>query len=774
MIRPASHASCAPLTLEACQHLPGFPRFLRQVQTLDVSTSERFEANYPRICRDLGGSVTPDLDLADRTKLPPVGLMPKLYRMDYRPLGDRFVGRGDDFWRLHDALYGHGTAVISAEAVIAGTGGLGKTQLAVEYAWRFAPAYPGGVFWVAADQGLPALVAQVAEAAAIALDAKADDETRLSQLWHGLNRLAGASLLVLDNFPEDEPLRSYLPVGARVHTLITTRRQDLGCPSIRLDTLSIAEGLRLLNSGSRRFGDEAAELVRRLGGLPLALELARAYLNYRRSVTLADLLAELDRSSEIALLREFAAQYRDQLHTGHDADIVRTFQLSWEAAPERARAVLRVMAELAPVGVPRALLREVLELPETAGLHDPLGEALDELLRLSLVELDAAASPLAHRLVLAFARYRNEADSASPFEGCLAALQAELERASLDENAATMRRLEPLVPHGEWLLSRGRLRAADSSGLAGRLGTHFEALGRYADARRAMTAALESAQRAFEPGHPRIATGQSNLALVLKDLGQLEEARDLLREALASDQKTYEPGHPRIATGQSNLATVLRALGQLEEARDLLGEALASDQKTFEPGHPSIATRQSNLAMVLSDLGQWEEARELLGEALASDQKTFEPGHPSIAIRQSNLALVLKDLGRLEEARELLREALASDQKTFEPGHPSIAIDQSNLAMVLQDLGQLEEARDLLREALASAQKTFEPGHPSIATRQSNLALVLSDLGRLEEARELLRQAHRTYLARFGPEHPGTRTIRQNLDSVGDSAAASS
>lgn len=78
-----------PLTLEACQHLPGFPRFLRQVQTLDVSTSERFEANYPRICRDLGGSVTPDLDLADRTKLPPVGLMPKLYRMDYRPLGDR-------------------------------------------------------------------------------------------------------------------------------------------------------------------------------------------------------------------------------------------------------------------------------------------------------------------------------------------------------------------------------------------------------------------------------------------------------------------------------------------------------------------------------------------------------------------------------------------------------------------------------------------------------------------------------------------------------------
>ena len=79
----------------------------------------------------------------------------------------------------------------------------------------------------------------------------------------------------------------------------------------------------------------------------------------------------------------------------------------------------------------------------------------------------------------------------------------------------------------------------------------------------------------FEPGHPSIATHQSNLALVLKDLGELEEARDLLRQALAVALQTFEPGHPSIATRQSNLAMVLKDLGELEEARDLLRQALA-------------------------------------------------------------------------------------------------------------------------------------------------------------------------------------------------------
>ena len=713
-----------PLVLRPCRHLPNFPRFLLPVQAIDVSTIPAFEANYPRICRDLGGAPRDDAAPAGRTTLPPVSPLPQRHRMPYRSLGDKFVGRVDSFWKLHDSLFRDGTTTLSGEAVLVGTGGLGKTQLAIEYTHRRGCLYTGGVYWVDADRGLSTLIAQVGEAAGIEVDKKADEALQVEQIWRGLDRLHGPSLLILDNFPENEPLQSYLPVAGRVHTIVTTRRQDLHHPSVRLNTLTIEEGIRLLNSGERRFGADAAALVDSLGGLPLALELARGYLNYHKALTIPDLLAEMRSTTDIELLAEFASEYKDHLPSRHETDIARTFQLSWDAAPETGRAVLRAMGELAPVAVPRSLLRSVLNLPAGTPVRDPLARALDELARLSLVELDTSGNPVAHRLILAFARHRSAADSASPFNQCLAAIQEQMDRASLTPDAGTIGELNPLVPHAESLLTGSLIRPELFSRLAGRLGIHYQALGRYSDARRVLTAALASAE------------------------------------------KTFEPGHPNIARRQSNLAMALRALGQVEEARDLLRTALASDQKTFQPGHPSIAIVQSNLALVLQDLGQLEEARDLLRTALASDEKTFQPGHPSVASTQSNLSLVLQDLGQLQEARDLLRQALASAEKTFEPAHPHIAVTQSNLAMVLKDLGQLEEARDLLRRALASNEMTFEPGHPSIARSQSNLAMVLQDLGQLDEARDLLRKAHQAYLHRFGPDHPRTRTIRRHLESL--------
>jgi hypothetical protein len=101
---------------------------------------------------------------------------------------------------------------------------------------------------------------------------------QVEQIWQSLNRLSRPALMHLDNVPETVPLPPYLPTTGRIHTVITTRRHDLGYASVLVNTLSAEEGIRLLNSGARQFGADAAALVERLGGLPLALELAKSYL----------------------------------------------------------------------------------------------------------------------------------------------------------------------------------------------------------------------------------------------------------------------------------------------------------------------------------------------------------------------------------------------------------------------------------------------------------------------------------------------------------------
>ena len=230
--------------LRDCRHLSTFPRFLRQVQAIDVSTQALFEANYERICRDLGGVVVPDLQTANREELPPVQPLPERHRMPYHSLGDNFVGRTAALWQIYDALHRGSTTIVQGTGVVAGTGGLGKSQMTIEYVHRFGAAYRGGVYWADSDLGLATLVTQVSEAAGIAIDTKAEQQIQVQQLWTALNRMP-PSLIVLDNFPEQIPLRPYLPTTGRIHTLVTTRRRDLtNFPHVRLDPLAVEDGIR--------------------------------------------------------------------------------------------------------------------------------------------------------------------------------------------------------------------------------------------------------------------------------------------------------------------------------------------------------------------------------------------------------------------------------------------------------------------------------------------------------------------------------------------------
>lgn len=771
-----------PLLLKECK--AELPRFLKPIQYIDVSSKEKLEMNYPKICQQLGGVYVEEEETMDRTKLPPLCPLPAKHRMPHRSLGEHFAGRVKDLWMIDEGLGRCNTAVVQGVGLVVGMGGLGKTQLAVEYVHRFGCYFPGGVFWVDAEMGRMTMTAQVAEAAGIKLD-REDEKSQLAMLWQGLSK--ERTLIVLDNFPEGEEIQAWLPPEKSIYTLVTSRRKDFFnyfCHD--LNKLDHGEALTLLNSGVRHFTmEEARPLIDALEGLPLALELVKHFLNLRPEMSIKELLEEMTALGQMEALEIFTGKYADQLPTGHSKQVAATFRMGWDLASDFERQVLQAISMLAPVPVPRRVLRAILKnnkksfnhiiycffkkifgLSIESKLRDPLDEALSRLhVKLSLLELDGETDPRMHRLIAAFVRSLM-AEGEPLQKNVITAIRDEMARVKDAKDTQSFRQLEKVLPHADYLLTSEDIEPQEAIDIANYTGWHHWNLGRYRLGEKYRRKALALAEKNYKPGNPVIATQQSNLAAVLRDLGELEEARDLLRAALDTYKKNLEEGHPYIATVQSNLAMVLKDLGELPEARDLLRLALDAAQKFFEPGHPTIATSQSNLALVLRDLGELEEARDLLRATMESHKKSFEPGHPNIATSQSNLALVLQDLGELEEARDLLRAALEAAQKSFEPGHPNIALRQSNLALVLRDLGELEEARDLLREALEANKKSFEPGHPAIASVQSNLALVLKDLGEREEAKELLTLAYHSLLENLGPDHPKTKIVKENLDSV--------
>ncbi|MEA3276493.1 MAG: toll/interleukin-1 receptor domain-containing protein [Pseudomonadota bacterium] len=589
-----------PLLRASCE----VPRFLKPIQSIDVTTDEKFEEAYPRICRELGGVLRSDERPAARATLPPVVQLPRRARMPYRSLGRAFAGRVGDLWRLHDLLVQSSTAVVAGIGVVAGTGGLGKTQLATEYVHRFAGYYPGGVFWTDADQGLPVIIGQITDAAGAEIDGALSVERQREQLWHSLGQTPSLVLVVLDNFPEVDALEPWLPVGANIRTIVTTRRRGLsGHPNVSLELLSALEGVALLNGGERQFGADAARLVETLGGLPLALELARNFLNLRPTLTVDALLEEMARLGEIATLKIFEDQYADELPTGHEKAVSATFQLSWDLVSSEAQWILMLMAVWAPAPVPRRLLRRALGDESDSRLTDPLDASVAELARLSLIELDEDFDPQTHRLVGAFVALKVPAGDELR-QTYVDAVRAETSRVDDDGDTQSYADLETVLPHAEWLTKAPLIRKEDASAIADSVCSQHRKRGRYRLAEGFARKALALAQAAFEPGHPSIATSQSNLATVLKDLGELEEARDLLRQALAADERSFEPGHPSIATRQSNLALVLKDLGELEEARELLRTSHASFQRTFGQDHPNTKTVRANLAAVDAEIAR--------------------------------------------------------------------------------------------------------------------------------------------------------------------------
>jgi tetratricopeptide (TPR) repeat protein len=681
-----------------------------------------------------------------------------------------FSGRGELLEDLHARLQAEAAAAVVPTGAVHGLGGVGKTELALEFAHRFASDYEVA-WWVPAELPTSATAALAALARRLGVEDVADQGKMVAGLFDQLRR-RDRWLLVYDNAERPDRLAELLPPGGGGQVLVTSRWSAWGqqATPLRVTVLARDESIAFLR---RRTGidDDAAldALAELLGDLPLALEEAAAYLEETQDDI--DQYLELvgERSRELfGLDRPPADEHEDQRR------VATIWSLSLDRVHQEApaaEALLSLCAFLAP-DIPRGLPREQPHvLPEelAEAVSDPLvyNRVLAVVGRYSLATVSPTAVGV-HRLVQAVIQARlGEVGERRWAEAAVRLLRATFPLARWE--VASWPACERLLPqvlavagHAERLAVAGEA----AGWLLDRASSYLRERGQYRQARPIAERALAVTEAVLGPDDPEVAWRHNNLGRVLHALGDLAGARAQLERALAIGEATLGPHHPDVAAWRNDLGLVLQDLGDLEGARVQYERALAISEAALGPDHPHVGIRRNNLGRLLRALGDLQGARVQLERALVIDEAALGPDHPAVATRRNNLGSVLRDLGDLESARVQLERALAIGEVTLGPDHPDVAIWRNNLGTLLQELGDLEGARVQYERALAISEAALGPDHPDVAIRRNNLGTLLQELGDLQGARAQYERALAIGEAALGPDHPYMGVWRGNLASV--------
>jgi tetratricopeptide (TPR) repeat protein len=693
-----------------------------------------------------------------------------IWNVPYRRNPD-FTGREELLVELREKLTS-GKAAALTQAIY-GLGGVGKTQLATEYAYRYDGEYDV-VWWLRAEDAATLVEDYAALAGRLELREKdARDQEVIVEAVRGWLTREQRWLLVFDNANRPEDVSKYLPGVVRGHVIITSRNPNWGgiASTLQVKVLEQAEGVEFLLSRTRQEDEESArKLSVELGGLPLALAQAGAYIE-ANGVTIAHYL-ELFQSRRAELWGEERGPLDYDKRT-----VSATLNLAIKHVDiESPRSVdlLNLSAFLGPDDIPLTLLSRGHEhLPELLGatVADDLeiNETIGALRRYSLVEVAEKKDSLSvHRLVQAVVRDGLGEDESKVWAEAAVDVVNEVFPYDKDD-VRTWGESARLLPHA--LATTGHIEELGIlSGSAGRLlnevGKYLRGRAQYVEAKSALERSLSIMSKVYGAKHSYYASTLVSLGTVLQELGDLEGARAHYERALAIDEKVFGLDHPTVAIDVNNLGTVLRELGDLEGAKGHLEKALAIDEKVYGPDHPTVAIRVNNLGRVLQELGDLEGAKAHYERALAIDEKVYGPDHPTVAIRVNNLGGMLQDLGDLEGAKAHYERALAIDEKVFGLDHPNVAIDVNNLSTVLRDLGDLEGAKAHYERALAIDERVFGLDHPNVAIYTNNLGRVLQELGDLEGARLYLERALAIDERVFGPDHPLVARDVNNLGMV--------
>lgn len=748
---------------------------------------------------------------------PPPSMLDKMEDLPHtrNPL---FTGRE----KLLDELYRCFQADGLPQA-ISGLGGIGKTQTAVEYAFRYANEYQF-IYWIRAETESRRTNDFVSLARKLDLPEKdeQDQNVIIAAVRHWL--IANDKwLLIFDNADNTREVSAFLdevfngynlsnaPGG---HILLTTRDAVTFVKGHAIEKMGMKDGVRFLlqranlpaNSENNR---RSIEIVREMDGLPLALDQAGAYIDERRC-SLADYL-ELYRQEKIALLGR-----RPEKKTFYPASVATTWSLSFQnvrQASPAAADLLCLCAFLDPDAIPIELISagsQYLNAPlkQVVRSKGELNDAIRELLKYSLVGRNKETLNI-HRLVQVVLRDttldgRAQRDWARCVVSILAAAFPAVMRTdwghcqlylphallcdtlikdyslvfpeaiSLLNNAGLYLQERALYKPAKALLQHAHSISTQSPDLdRGEVAITYKNLAalylvqrKLGDAERNFNKALKMIRALYGPDHPDVATILDNLGTLYCMQWNYEQAETHYRRALAMRKSSPHLDDQAVATTLDNLGTLYRLQGKYREAERHYKEADALKEKLLGAEHRDRATTLNNLGQICYLQGRYDEAHLYYNRVLKMRKKLLGSDHTDTATVLDYLGTLYSTQGKYKEAEQYYKNTCTIREKRLGAEHPDMAITLDNLGTLYRLQRKYKEARELYEQALVIRKSKLDPEHPDIATTLDNLGTLYRLQEKYRDAEMLYKQALVIREGKLDPEHPDIATTLDNLGTL--------
>ncbi|KAJ5826076.1 hypothetical protein N7474_003214 [Penicillium riverlandense] len=710
--------------------------------------------------------------------------------------------------------------VLGSRIALVGLGGVGKSQLAIEYSYLVRSQAPATwVFWVHASNATRFEQSFRDIADQVKIPGRHDPHANIFKLVENWLRdeKRGSWVLILDNVDDDEflrkspatgpgdpknsllnastkPLLEYLPRSLNGFVIITSRTREVALKMvdykdlIEVKPMERSEALELLQRKLEQPGDsqESRQLVEELELIPLAIVQAASYIRNRAPrCSVSQYLRDFqnsDREATKLLKTEAGDLYRDWEAKN---SILVTWQISFDHIRQRkpsAVDLLSLMSFFDRQGIPAGLLRVQ---PENN--HMSRSELLDD------SSDDGEVS---------------ESDTFDDFEDDITTLR-DFSFISVSKNGVffTMHRLVQLTTR-MWLKSHGqteRWKERFISNLSYKFPTgeyenweicrllfpHVKAAiserpksqeslrnwatllynsawyalwsGILADGK---DMALKSRkQRVILLGeeHEEALDSTTMLARAWSLQGHWEEAEKLEVQVMKTSKTKLGADHPSTLMSMASLASTYRNQGRWEEAEQLQAQVMNTRKRKLGADHPDTLTSMSDLASTYRDQGRWEEAEQIQVQVMEMTKTKLGVDYPDTLTSMANLASTYREQGRWEEAEQLEVQAMKTSKTKLGKDHAHTLTIMTNLAATYWNQGRWEEAEQLQVQVMEMSKTILGVDHPFTLTSMANLASTYREQGWWEAAEQLEVQVMKTRKTKLGADHPSTLTIMANL-----------